>query len=448
MPTDLAPPVVLQMTIPAAIRQICSTPSGVSQLVAECLARIGELDAELGCMVHLDVDGAMVRAAELDALIASGADPLPLHGIPIVIKEIFSVAGMPDSSGSRLETPDLFSGEGSFVRQLREAGCVILGKSLSTEFALSHFNASRVMPANPAAPDELRATGGSSSGSAAAVAAGYTCLAIGTDTGGSVRIPAALCGVVGFKPTAGLWPTDGVFPLSSKLDSPGIFTNTVTDAAYVFEVLNGTSESILPDSVNRRIGVPQGFFTDDLDVEVAAAFTAAQSKIIQAGYELVPLQFPAMESVGQYFAANLPLELLTTLGRDRIEHNLDLLDPLTRRRLESILPEANGVVPVGQLDQLAATTNAVLLAARVDCWIAPTAPCLAPLQRDLDSTDKLVLWQGQASRNTRCINALEMTAISLPLSARLPVGLQVAARGGAEALLIATAGEIELILQA
>jgi aspartyl-tRNA(Asn)/glutamyl-tRNA(Gln) amidotransferase subunit A len=446
MPTDLAPPVVLQMGIPAAIRQICATPSGASQLAAECFARIGELDAEFGCMVHLDVDGAMVRAAELDALIASGADPLPLHGMPIVIKEIFSVAGMPDSSGSRLETPDLFTGEGAVVRQLREAGCVILGKSLSTEFALSHFNTSRRMPANPAVPDELRATGGSSSGSAAAIAAGYCSLAVGTDTGGSVRIPAALCGVVGFKPSAGLWPTDGIFPLSAKLDSPGIFTNTVADAAYVFGALNDASESIPADAANMRIGVPQDFFTDDLDLEVATAFAEAKHVLSDAGYELVPLLFPAMESVEKYFATDLPLELLLTLGRERVEHNLGLLDPITRRRLESVLPEANGLVSAGQLEQLAVLTDAVLQKAGVDCWIAPTAPCIAPLQSDLQTTDGLVVWQARASRNTRSINAMRMTAISLPLPARLPVGLQVVARGAAESKLLAVAGALELIL--
>jgi Asp-tRNA(Asn)/Glu-tRNA(Gln) amidotransferase A subunit family amidase len=137
---------------------------------------------------------------------------------------------------------------------------------------------------------------------------------------------------------------------------------------------------------------------------------------------------------------------LTRLGRERIVHNLELLDPLTRRRLESILPEANGLVSAGQLEQLAVLTDAVLQEAGVACWIAPTAPCIAPLQSDLQTTDELVVWQARASRNTRCINAMGMTAISLPLPARLPVGLQVVARGGAESTLLAVAGALELIL--
>jgi aspartyl-tRNA(Asn)/glutamyl-tRNA(Gln) amidotransferase subunit A len=445
---SLAPPAPLQLGLPAAIHQICATSFGASQLAAECFRRIGELDAGLGCMVHLDVDGAMVRAAELDALIKRGADPLPLHGIPVIIKEIFSVADMPDSSGSRLETPDLFTGEGSFVKQLRDAGCVILGKSFSTEFAFGHFNTCRPMPVNPAIPDEIRVTGGSSSGSAAAIAAGYCGLAIGTDTGGSVRVPAALCGVTGFKPTAGVWPVDGIFPLSKTLDTPGIFTNTVEDAAYVFRVLNGAHDFTGSVSESLRVGIPQNFFTDDLDAEVAAAFSAAKIRIINAGYELVPLQFPAMSPVEDYFAADLPFELLTRLGRNRVKHNMDLLDPLTRRRFELVLQQNGRPVGGGQFDQLAAAADVVLRDAEVTCWIAPTVPCVAALQSDLHNTDELVLWQSRASRNTRCINALGMTALSLPMPAKRPVGLQVVARGGAETELLALAALLESILHA
>jgi aspartyl-tRNA(Asn)/glutamyl-tRNA(Gln) amidotransferase subunit A len=423
-------------------------PSGASQLAVECLKRIGELDAALGCMVHIDVDNALVRAAELDAFVAGGADPLPLHGIPIIIKEIFSIEGMPDSSGSQLLTPDLYTGEGLFVKRLLDAGCVILGKSLSTEFAFGQFNTSRAMPVNPAYQDERRATGGSSSGSAAAIAAGYCGLAIGTDTGGSVRGPAALCGVVGFKPTAGLWPIDGIFPLSARFDSPGLFTNTVEDVAYVFAALNGARKHDRKQPAVLRIGVPQDYFNSELDPEVATAFVAAQKNIIAAGHELVPLEFPAMEPVEHYFSSVLPQELLDTLGRTRIEHNLEKLDSLTRRRLESVLHEDCNPELGLQLDRLIAATEAMLADAAVDSWIAPTMPCIAPLQSELLDTDALVRWQARASRNTRCINALGMTAITLPLPTKQPVGLQIAARGGAEALLLGVASILEPILSA
>jgi len=397
-------------------------------------------------MVHIDVNNALVRAAELDAIGAGGADPLPLHGIPVIIKEIFSIEGMPDSSGSQLLTPDLYTGEGLFVKRLLDAGCVILGKSLSTEFAFGQFNTSRAMPMNPAYQDERRATGGSSSGSAAAIAAGYCSLAIGTDTGGSVRGPAALCGVVGFKPTVGLWPTDGIFPLSARFDTPGLLTNTVEDAAYVFAVLNGTHKHDRDESAELRIGVPQEFFISNLDPEVATAFAAAQKNIISAGHVLVPLEFPAMEPVEHYFSSVLPRELLDTLGRTRVEHNLEKLDSLTRRRLESVLHEADNLELGEQLNRLTAATDAILADAAVDSWIAPTVPCTAPLQSELMDTDALVRWQAWASRNTRCINALGMTAITLPLPTRQPVGLQIAARGGAEALLLGVASVLEPIL--
>jgi len=153
-----------------------------------------------------------------------------------------------------------------------------------------------------------------------------------------------------------------------------------------------------------------------------------------------------MEPVEHYFSSVLPRELLDTLGRTRVEHNLEKLDSLTRRRLESVLHEADNLELGEQLNRLTAATDAILADAAVDSWIAPTVPCTAPLQSELMDTDALVRWQAWASRNTRCINALGMTAITLPLPTRQPVGLQIAARGGAEALLLGVASVLEPIL--
>ena len=219
----------------AAVQSMGDSPRRVRMITEQCLQYIQSNDSVIRAMVHVDVEGALARADELDAMLQSGGHPasLPLHGIPVVVKEIYSVTGMPDSSGSRLATPDLFEPEGSVVRRLRQAGCVVLGKSMSTEFALAHFNLDSAMPMNPLGSkwdSEPRATGGSSSGSAAALAAGYCAFALGTDTGGSVRAPAALCGLVGFKPSEGALPVDGIFPLSAQLDTPGFFCGNVADA--------------------------------------------------------------------------------------------------------------------------------------------------------------------------------------------------------------------------
>jgi aspartyl-tRNA(Asn)/glutamyl-tRNA(Gln) amidotransferase subunit A len=442
-------PAILQGEMSAVVQRLAANPAGVSSLVSQCLERIKALEPEFACMVHLDEPGARQRAAELAALAADKVAALPLYGLPVIVKEIFSVDGMPDSSGSALLTPELFTGEGSFIKQLRSAGCVILGKSLSTEFALSHYNTSRVMPVNPADSLHKRATGGSSSGSAAALAADYCSFTVGTDTGGSVRGPAALCGVVGFKPTAGVWSCDGVFPLAAKLDTPGLFTRSVADAAFIYSALQGEPEAISASASGIRIGVAQNFFTDYLDTEVRDAFAAALDKISVAGLELVPVTFPDMQPVADYFAADVPMELLGVLGRERVEQNLEVLDPITRQRLEVILRQADYISQHNELTSLSIEVEHILEAAEISGWIAPTVPCVAPLQSELQDSTSLAGWQARISRNTRFINALGMAAISLPLpTSALPVGLQLATSGGNELEIFKLAKRLEQILGA
>jgi aspartyl-tRNA(Asn)/glutamyl-tRNA(Gln) amidotransferase subunit A len=435
----LTPAEPLNLGLENAVHELARRPTGARSLTEHCLERIGDLDEQLGCMVHLDVDGALLRAAELDALTAAGEPAAPLHGIPIVIKEIFSISGMPDSAGTRLPLQGKFEPEGTLVRRLREAGCVILGKSLSTEFAMGQFNSAKVMPLNPCDMTIGRVTGGSSSGSAAALAAGYCGFSVGTDTGGSVRCPAAFCGLVGFKPTAGAWPTDGIFPLVRSFDSPGFFARNIADAQYLFRVL----DSDPPQQHGPfRIGVPSKFFTDDLDDIVAGAFSDAQRLLRKAGHELLELRLPSMQPVADFFATELPLELRATLGEDRVKAGAHLLEPITRARLQSVsglMPDAAAQIT---LQQLASQVNERLDESSIDVWMTPTVPGVAPPQDEVRDLDALLEWQARASRNTRCVNALRMTAISLPLAADLPVGLQLIARGGRDAFLIAVAAQL------
>jgi aspartyl-tRNA(Asn)/glutamyl-tRNA(Gln) amidotransferase subunit A len=425
------------------VRDNATGNGSVARLTNSYLQRISDCDARIRAMVHIDSDGARQRASELDELIDRGGEPLPLHGVPVVIKEIFSVTGMPDSSGSRLPTPELFTGEGSFVAGLRTAGCVILGKSLSTEFALSHFNTSRPMPVNPVDEKIERATGGSSCGSAAAMAAGYCGFSIGSDTGGSVRAPAALCGLVGYKPTAGLWSMDGVFPLFEEFDTPGIFSASVHDVAYIYEQLSAVPIAVKDRHESLRIGVPEEFFQEDLDDTVAAAFATAKTKIAAAGHELVEIRLPSMEPVRNYFATVLPVELLGRLGHEKVRQNAELLDPLTQNRLEAVLGSTGVHVSGTALNNLRNETEKALRVAGLDCWISPTVPCVAPPQTKLLNQMDLLDWQAYASRNTRVINALGMAAITLPLQAQLPVGLQLGGLPETDTTLLAAAVQLE-----
>jgi aspartyl-tRNA(Asn)/glutamyl-tRNA(Gln) amidotransferase subunit A len=208
---------------------------------AACLGRIEALDGRLGAWQHVAPEEALAAARAIDRLLAAGTDLGPLMGVPVAVKDIFAVEGMPTTAGSRVDVSDLIGPEGSFVRSLRRAGCVILGKTKTVEFALgaTGISQTRGTPWNPWDPQVHRIPGGSSSGSAVATAAGMCGFGIGSDTGGSVRLPATFCGIFGLKTTLGLWPVDGVFPLAPDLDTIGPLTRTAEDAAIVWATLCG-----------------------------------------------------------------------------------------------------------------------------------------------------------------------------------------------------------------
>lgn len=215
----------------------------VGDVVSAYLSRIERLDPKIEAYEYVDREGAIEQAALLDKAFEQGRDPGPLAGIPVAIKDIVAVDGMPTHHGSCMNVTDLVSSEGRFVKRLREAGAVILGKVKTVEFAFGAVGLSRTrgMPHNPFDAKTKRITGGSSSGSAVAMAAGLCAFSIGSDTGASVRLPAALNGVPGQKTTVGLWPTDGVFPLSPTLDSLGTFAHTVDDLAQVFHAIENNA---------------------------------------------------------------------------------------------------------------------------------------------------------------------------------------------------------------
>lgn len=426
---NIEPIALLRDGLPHAVNTV-SESARSAELTIACLDRMRACEPRLRSMVYIDSDGAIARAEELDDLIRSGDQPLPLHGVPVVVKEIISVAQMPDSSGSAIPTPDIFQPEGAFVQQLRAAGCVILGKSLSTEFALGQFNLRRPMPVNPCDGEIERVTGGSSCGSAAAQAAGYCGFAVGTDTGGSVRAPAALCGVTGFKPSAGYWSMDGILPLAPGLDAPGLFTNSVDDLVFVFEALGGEVPQQLRTPNTLRLGVPTEYFYADLDECVGAAMGEAMAVLEESGATLVPLDFPDMSAVDDFFTHDVPAKLFEFIGPELIRDHWRLLDPLTRRRFAAVDSRASGRINGPTMAALRRSVNELLQSNRIDAWIVPTVPCAAPAQADLQEPGALAAWQAYASRNTRCVNALEMAActIRLPTGSEggLPAGMQIA----------------------
>ena len=217
------------------------TSSSLS-IVERCLQTIRARDGKLRAFQWVDWDGAMSAAAAIDDAIATGrADDLsPLAGAPVAVKELLHVNGFPKATaGSLVDVSRVIGGEGGLIRLLKRAGCIIIGTTKTTEFAISGTGVNDAFgtPRNPADSESHRLPGGSSCGSAVAVAAGMCVWAVGTDTGGSIRVPASLCGVVGLKPSVGTFPTDGCFPLSKTYDTVGPLCLSATDAAIIYTTL-------------------------------------------------------------------------------------------------------------------------------------------------------------------------------------------------------------------
>lgn len=415
--------------------------------VDTCLARI-EAAASLHAFECVDADRARTAADGYDRLLAAGIDLGPLMGAPFGVKDIIAVEGLPITNGSNAETAALTGAEGSLIRVLKQAGAIVLGKTKTVEFALgaTGVNTSRGTPWNPLDRDVHRIPGGSSSGSAVAVSAGLVALALGTDTGGSVRIPACFTGIVGHKTTVGRWPTDGIFPLSPTLDSAGSLCRTVDDAALLHRIVTG--EPAIPPRhgvSGLRFGVPRTLFLDDLDDTVARDFEAACRRLVAAGAVRIDIDVPEAHERATVFPAIVAPELLATLGIDRFHAIRDGMDPVTAERaavgLE--LTAVEHAVAQARRRELMQLANAHF--ADLDLWLTPTCPFLpmplADLAESENHTRSLL-----ASRNTQPGNLFGQCGVSLPIgSGPLPSGLQLLAPGGQDSRLLSIAAAFETL---
>jgi aspartyl-tRNA(Asn)/glutamyl-tRNA(Gln) amidotransferase subunit A len=276
-------------------------------LVEAYLDRVRRLDETLGCFLLVDGDGARRRADELDARVAAGGDPGPLAGVPVGLKDIFITKGVETTCASKILRGFVPPYESTASARLAAAGAVCLGKLNMDEFAMgsSTENSARRPVRNPW--DTERVPGGSSGGSAAAVAASLCAGALGTDTGGSIRQPAALCGVAGMKATYGRVSRYGVIAFASSLDHPGPFGRTVEDVAALLEVIAGADpldstsiaappgryrEACAAGLAGMRVGVPEEYFAAGMDPEVETAVRGALDELARAGATLVPVSLP------------------------------------------------------------------------------------------------------------------------------------------------------------
>lgn len=415
-----------------------------------CLARIAALDPKLGAFQLVDAERARRAAAAVDGLLAGGTDLGPLMGVTLAVKDIIAVEGLPTTNGSLWPSEHLTGPEGPLIKRLKAAGCVILGKTKTVEFALgaTGVNEARGTPWNPWDAGTHRIPGGSSSGSAVAVAAGLAGFALGTDTGGSIRIPASFTGLFGHKTTVGRWSTSGVFPLSPTLDSIGPLCRTAGDAVLIHTVVTG---EVVPAPLRLeglRLGRPTDFFFDDLDDATRATVESAILALSAAGAEIVEFAIPEAYERARLFPAIVPPELIARMTPEGFAEARPRMDPTTANRAAHGLEVAAVEHVAAQFRRLELERIAAGRFAGLDAWVAPSTPFTALPVENLqypEEAQRALL----SSRNTQPANVFGICGVSMPIQqfgASLPVGLQVMAPRGDDARLLAMALAFEPVL--
>jgi aspartyl-tRNA(Asn)/glutamyl-tRNA(Gln) amidotransferase subunit A len=414
----------------------------------QALARIADPKGE-GARVCLTVYGDTARAAAdaSDARAARGRSLGSLDGVIVSIKDLFDVAGEPTRAGSKIlaEEAAPAASDALIVQRLRQAGTVIVAKTNMTEFAFSGIGANPHFgtPGNPC--DRGRVPGGSSAGAPVAVADGMCDIAIGTDTGGSVRIPAALCGVVGFKPSRQRVPTEGAFPLSKTLDSIGPIARNVADCAKADAIMAGEEFTPLETSAlaGVRFGLPEGLLLERLDDIVAPAFAAAVARLDAGGVRLSHEKLPLLDD---WVAVNerggvIPPEACA-VHRDRLRRRAADIDPNVRVRIERgcAVSEADLAEILRERRRLVAAMDARVNG--LDALVIPTTAIVAPTIAEVDDAKVFAVRNAAVLRNTSMVNFFDLCAISLPLSASLPVGLMLVARNGQDLRLLRIADAV------
>lgn len=398
-------------------------------------------------------DSARAAARASDLLRAAGLARSPIEGLPISVKDLFDVHGHVTRAGSRLlQGTAAATHDAAIVRRLRAAGAVITGHTNMTEFAFSGIgiNPHHGTPRNPwDRAGGGRVPGGSSSGAAVSVVDGMALAAIGSDTGGSVRIPSALCGLTGFKPTARRVPTAGALPLSTTLDSIGPLAPSVRCCALMDSVLAGVAraEPVPATPRHLRLLAPTNLVLDDLDATVAAAWERALSRLSEAGARIIAAPLAPLDELAAIHArGTLSNAEAWAWHRGHFPERQGEYDPRVASRI-LVGSRMNAADYIDLLDarrRWIAAMHAAL--ADVDAFIMPTVPIVAPEIAALEASDEAFFAANALMlRNPSLVNFLDGCAISLPIhrAGEAPVGLSLAAIGGQDARLLSLALAVE-----
>jgi aspartyl-tRNA(Asn)/glutamyl-tRNA(Gln) amidotransferase subunit A len=435
----------MNMTILEIADQLRTRKMSPVELTQEFLRRIEKLNPVLNAFITVTSESALAEARQAEQEIQRGNYLGPLHGIPIALKDLIDTAGVRTTAASALFANRVPARDAEVVRLLKAAGAILLGKNNLHEFAyggsslISHFGPTR----NPWHPEYI--TGGSSGGSAAAVAAELCCASIGTDTAGSIREPAAYCGVVGIKASYGLVSADGVVPLSRSLDHVGPLTRRVADAVIVLHATSDLPSNYMTgvqrDPSTLRVGVPREFFYEDVDPEISAAVEAALAVIAEMTVDVSEITLEV--------STDRTLQLAESYEYHQrwSEESPDSYSPETLRRIRAGAKVTAEEYRSAKQDLMRERERIKSVFKKIDVLITPTVPVPPPRITDLEQhPDRLRPAELVILRNTRPFNVWGIPAISVPCGftqTGMPIGLQIAAGPGQEDVVFSLAHAYE-----
>jgi aspartyl-tRNA(Asn)/glutamyl-tRNA(Gln) amidotransferase subunit A len=448
-----AEPALLSLT--AVAQAIAKKQFSSCEVTQSCLERIAKWQPRLNAFMAIEAEAALAAAGAADAALAKGKSGGVLHGVPIAHKDMYYDAGHVVTCGSQIRRDFVATTTSTTLQRLKDAGTIRLGSLQMAEFAYgptghnSHYGAVH----NPFAVDHI--TGGSSSGSGAAVAARLTFAALGSDTGGSIRLPAHFCGVTGLKPTYGLISRAGAMPLSQSLDTVGPLARSAEDCALLIGLMAGadpedptTLARPVPDYAaairqpinGLRIGVPTAFYVDDLDPEVAAILDETIAVFRREGADIVQVELPDQRQLTAACQLVLAVEAAAFHKRWLIERPQDY-GPQVLMRLQNglAIPGVSYLEAMRWRGSALAAHNAAV--AGIDAVIAPVAPVAAPtiVESDIGNSPDAEAVIQRLTRFTRAINYLGLPSLALPAGSTgrgLPVGMQLIGRSFDEAMLL------------
>lgn len=407
-----------------------------------------------------DAEGALQAARTADEGLARDADPPPFCGVPVSVKDLYGVQGLPTFAGTAHRLPEKWEADAWLVGRLREQNAVFTGKTHTVELAFGAvgINSHWDTPRNPWDAETHRIPGGSSAGAGVSLWAGSALLALGSDTGGSVRIPASLTGTVGHRTTIGRWPTTGVVPLSTTLDTVGGLTRSVADSAFFFGSIDpawGDPGALLQhlnetDTTRVRLAVPRCQIWSDCQADIATVIERALRELTSSGWTTSETDGGLLDDASDHYLTGGigGAECLAFIDRE-LPQWLEILDPVVGKRLEGspALDSEAYSASITTLEGMVARSDDLFDS--VDLLALPTAIITPPAVSDLEDLDRYIETNRATLRPTGPVSMLGLCALTVPVGldeTGMPVGLQFVAPGGRDELLLAAGLAAERVL--